>query len=422
MTRWAALLVMLSLLVGCGPALTPRTPQASPGEPKEGLEDRLIALRALPPAEPLNAEVTLWARGGALLVSNDPEYLTDPAVLPGALYRDELAGTFRVFYHHTNGTQAELTLAAAVTNTRSAPVLLFRRGLGQGTDAYPDVAGQRALDGYLGTRYGVAHVTTLAPGESALVAAHTARPGETLSALGEFVAVTSPSGRAVPSPPLVKALQATPFAQNAVRSSRPDLPPRFSLAAVTLTIVAYSRATPKAPQSLPVLPGDSPKPIDGTPYYFLKRGTFPFFDRYAEVPLTSDTATMLTIDSAAFGPFSRAMRGEYLLGTDVVDGKEGYNNGNYGVLYNLRLYTPSSTPLGFPFAFLMQPSGGFGHYALQAEGDVATSPFVSHENAWWFYRARVFGPEYGTPLRASLAGGAFGPQKFLFIPYPRFEE
>ena len=104
-----------------------------------------------------------------------------------------------------------------------------------------------------------------------------------------------------------------------------------------------------------------------------------------------------------------------------MSGERGYNNGNYGVLYNFRLRVRNDTLLGLSYALLMQPSGGFGHYAVQTQGDVVTSAFISYKNAWWFYRALVFGSGGSLTLRVSLTGGSFGPQKFFFVPYPRFE-
>lgn len=425
MAKWTAVFILLSLFAGCSPTLLPRqgtTRQTFYGELQGSPENRLVAFSALPPGLPLNAEVVLSARGGKLLVSNDPEYLDDAAALPAALYRDELVGGFRVFYHHANSTQVDLTLATAVTNTQEAPVLLFTRGLGQGINVYPDVAGQRALHGYLGTRHQVTHLATLAPGESVLIGSQTARPGDTASALDEYVAVTSPqkAARRSPSLALVGALDATPFGRNAARTNQLQIPAGFTLATVTVTVVAHKGMVPKDPQVLPVMPAGFQKSAEGTPYYLLHRGTFPFSDRYAKLALQSGIPTMLTLNSAVSGPFSRTIQGEYLVGTDAVNGLRGFNNGNYGVVYNLRFCVSTDAPLGLPYALLMQPAGGVGHYAVQAEEDTVTSSFISYKSGWWFYRALAFGPEVCMSLHASLTGGAFGPQKFFFVPFPLF--
>ena len=232
------------VLVGCSPAVTPEL--ATPAQPLQNVSGRptgqLVTPSTLPPARLLNPEVTLSGHGGALLVSNDPEYLAQPAALPRALYRDELVGSFRVFYHHANITKTDLTFATAVTNTHSRPVLLFGRGSGQGTNLYPDVAGQAALSGYLRTRHQTAHLATLAPGESTFIAPHAAGPNDTASALGEFIALTPFRGGAAHTPFPTERLRAT-------------LSARFSPAAVTVTVLAYKGAAPRAPQALPVLPG-----------------------------------------------------------------------------------------------------------------------------------------------------------------------
>ncbi len=417
--------MLLLAPAGCSPALTPRpevVPQAHYGELQGNPENRLVAFNALPQLLPLEDEVALSSRGGKLLVSNDPEYLRDSGSLPAALYRDELMGSFRVFYHHANSTQAYLTLATAITNTQAAPLLLFTRGLGGDTNVYPDVAGQEALNGYLGMRHRVTYLATLAPGESILVAPQTAGPGDTASALEAYVVVTPPSGEAkrAPSLKLAEALTTTMVGQNAAGAKQPELPAGFSFAAVTVTVVAFQEMLPKEPQLLPVMPAGPPKLVAGTPYYLLNRGTFPFSDRYGHVSLKSGSATMLSLNSAVSGPFSRALDGEYLLGTDAVSGRKGFNNGNYGVIYSLRLCVSTDAPLGLSYGLLMQPAGGSGHYVLQAEGDIVRSPFVTHKNGWWFYQARAFGPKVCMSLRANLTGGSFGPQKFLFVPLPYF--
>lgn len=86
---------------------------------------------------------------------------------------------------------------------------------------------------------------------------------------------------------------------------------------------------------------------------------------------------MLSVDSAACGPYSSAMTGEYELGSSAVDGLEGYINGNYGVVYTFRLELALERARS-AYAFLLQPSGGFGHYSFEVGGDAAVSPFASH--------------------------------------------
>lgn len=425
MTRWATTLLLLLLLAGCGPALTPRpeaVPQVRYGGPKGTSENRLVAFTTLPRSPSLNGRIDLAGRGGKLLISNDPEYLAAAAAFPAALYRDELAGSFRVFYHHANTTRGELILATAITNVQTAPLLLFSRGSGRAINPYPDVAGQQAFDGYLKRRRQLTHLATLVPGESLLIPSHPARPGDTASALEEYLAVTPPPqvDERASSLELASALAAIPSDENAVGVKQPGLPAGFSLATVTVTVVAYKGAAPREPELLPVVPAAAPKPVAGTPYYLLNRGTFPLSDRYAEIALASDTPTMLTVNSAVSGPFSHAIRGEYLLGADAANGRKGFNNGNYGVLYNLRLCLSTDAPLGLPYAFLMQPAGGAGHYALQAEGDIVRSPLVSYKSGWWFYRALASPPMSCLMLRAHLTGGSFGPQKFLFVPFAPF--
>ncbi len=134
-----------------------------------------LPIEQLPSSVSLNPEVVLTRYGGPLLVSNNPDCLESTTLLPGALYRDRVERPFRVFYHHANRTAEELTVAVAVTNPSDRPVLLFRRGAGQGDNVYPDVAGQQAVKAYLASRLETHLVRILAPHASALIAPQTCR-------------------------------------------------------------------------------------------------------------------------------------------------------------------------------------------------------------------------------------------------------
>ena len=71
---------------------------------------------------------TLTRIGGQLIFSDCPEELTDTTGLPGAMYRDELTGQFRVFLHHQNVTSADISVGLAITNNTREPEILFGRG------------------------------------------------------------------------------------------------------------------------------------------------------------------------------------------------------------------------------------------------------------------------------------------------------
>lgn len=370
----------------------------------------VVPAEQLPASHSLNSEVVLTRYGGPLLVSNNPDYLSSTTVVPGALYRDRVDRPFRVFYHHANGADEELTVATAVTNLSDQPVLLFRRGAGQGNNVYPDVAGQKAVSEYLASRSEVHLIRILAPHASVVVAPQTLVPGSTASAVQDFVALKSPPVEKALPPELLKALEAEIYGRSA-----DTLATGLELAELLVTVTVYQGADPQNPASLPVVSGTPPKPIAGTPYYALSRGTFAHGDRYAELKLEPARGSVrLSVDSAAYGPYSQAMTGEYEVGTSAVDGGlQGYINGNYGVFYSFRLGFNSSARA--PYRLLLQPSGGSGHYALKLRGEAIASPFLSHLDAWWFYDATSYGYAEAL-LETSLPGGSYGPQKFFFVP------
>ena len=186
------------------------------------------------------------------------------------------------------------------------------------------------------------------------------------------------------------------------------LPPGFGVGAATITTGAYSGEQPSDATILPILPAD-----------VHIRGTFPHFDRFGAFSLeTQGGLQALSVDTAPPGhPFSNAMPGEYEFGTDVVDGgTQVYNNGNYGVLYRFQISVQNNQAGQIPFAVLMQPSGGAGHYAMLTNGTLALSPYVNYKSAWWFDSLTLHSPMTVINLQTSLTGGSAGPQKLLFDP------
>jgi hypothetical protein len=381
-------------------------------------QDAKIGVERIPANTLLNPTVVLKAHGRTLLVSNSPEYLGNDTPLPSALYRDRIQGSFRVFYHHANTSRHHLTVAVAVTNLSHRAVIVYKEGAGQGNNRHPDVAGQYALSRYLASRNGVATPTLLSPGASVFFTPQVVAPGGTVSAVQDFT-VLEVTRNSTLTPPLPVADGVKP-----ALVSSPIFPGMYgdpalsdwTPANVMATVVVYRGAAPHDPAAVVVAPGPAPQPIAGTPYYFLYRGTFPHGDRYTEVSLgPGQEGVALSVDSAVSGPYSSAMTGEYELGKSAVDGLNGYINGNYGVIYSLRVRFGGESAHA-SLAFLIQPSGGFGHYAFRIDGDTRTSPFVSYSHAWWFYSALSYGSRDSLLLEMSLPGGSYGPQKLFFVP------
>lgn len=354
----------------------------------------------------LISKPALTPQGGQLIFSDSPEELKTTTVLPGAMYRDQVGGRFRIFYHHENETSAILTVGVALTNASSQPELLFSRGQGQGLSIYPDVAGQTALSEFISSHRRVAFLAVLPPGQT-YWSLQDVPQDETASAILEYAAVTVPGVEAPDSLPLelFQDLQPHPFsAKN--QNDGVSLPDGFGLGAVTVTTAAYSGAQPSDPAALPIIP-----PGNNT------RGTFPHFDRFGAFSVAASGGLQaLPVDSNHAS--ASAMPGEYEPGVDAVDGDtQVYDNGNYGVLYNFRITIQNSLPpQPLPFALLMQPSGGSGHYVMLANSDLELSPYVNYQSAWWFHQLTVRGFLEFVDLQTGLTGGSSGPQKLLFDP------
>lgn len=347
----------------------------------------------------------LTPEGGPLIFSDAPETLTNTMPLPGAMYRDQVTGEFRVFYHHQNKTSEALSIGIAITNSGFQSAMLFAIGAGRGLSIYPDIAGQAALVSFLESHRSVNYLTTLSPGEN-YWAVQDVPSRETASAIVQYVLVTVPGGAERTSVPLalLQGLNPAPFSAQGRIVNHPNLPEGFGVGTATVTILAYSGEPPSDPTTIAILPVSRPV-----------RGTFPHFDRFGSFTLsTANGLQTLGVDTA----LSHAMPGEFEPGIDVVDGGvKIYDAGNYGVLYNFHILVENSDPSDpAPLALLMWPSGGFGHYGMLTNGSLALSPYVKYTNAWWFAELMPTGLRTVINLETSLTGGSYGPQRILFDP------
>jgi hypothetical protein len=347
----------------------------------------------------------LTPEGGPLIFSDAPEILNDTMDLPGAMYRDQVEGEFRVFYHHQNKTSGALSIGVGLTNTTDQSELLFAIGQGRGLSVFPDLAGQAALSEFLASHQSVSFLATLSSGKT-YWAVQSVPVGDTASAILQYALVTVPAGAETTSVPLalLQDLNPAPFGAQGKFVNHPALPAGFGYGAATVTTLAYSGQQPSDPTTIPILPAVRPT-----------RGTFPHFDRFGSFTITTARGLqVLGVDTA----LPQAMPGEYEQGVDAVDGGvKIYDAGNYGVLYNFRVLVENSDPdQPTPFALLMWPSGGFGHYVMLTDGNLALSPFVNYKNAWWFDELTLHGVPAVMDLETSLTGGSFGPQRLLFDP------
>ena len=351
-----------------------------------GAADELVPVEELGSYQPL-PKPTLQQAGGRLVLSDSPETLADAAQLPAVLYRDRVEGRCRVFYHHQNLTGRTLLIGTAVHNPTDRPAWIVQLGEGIGVDQYPDVAGQRALASFL-RGLAPAHSVRLLPPGGVLWALHPVEHGSTISGWQELWAVDAPSSQ----PP----------------ARLPRVPQGLRPAGMLVATLACLEPPAGPLTELPVLPGDEHT-----------RGTFQHADRLGRLEVGSAGGLQrLSVGTAAPGhPYSDPMPGEYELGYDAVEGRVVDNNGNYGVIYHLQVELVSAQPgRELVFALLMQPSGGFGHYVMEVDGQLELSPFVSYRYAWLFHRARLRGRRTRLEITTALPGGAFGPQTLYFYP------
>ncbi|MBB6729617.1 hypothetical protein [Cohnella zeiphila] len=328
-------------------------------------EGEVVPVAGLKPALKLDKPV-LTATGGKLIFSDDPE----PFTQPGAFYRDAAEGDFRVFWHHQNQGDLDLTVAVAITNTSSQTVKLFSKGQGVSTSVYVTEAGQLSLAGFLKTYGTTKQLARLDPGESYFLDAPTG-PGLTTSGLAQFKAVTQ-------------------------HGNAP--------AQVEVTVLNYD-AKPDHPEQIPVLPARGPQ----------VRGTFPHFDRTGTITYhTSMGNAFLPIDSAASGKWKDDMPGEYETGWNAVDGKEVINNGNYGILYHWTFDYINDDLGAKTINMYMNPPGGSGNYTLQWKNEILSSGWLTYTDAWNFKSFTLGSGEREIKIQTSLVGGSAGAQNIYF--------
>ncbi|MFU1796057.1 hypothetical protein ACM1RC_19520 [Paenibacillus azoreducens] len=327
-------------------------------------EAELVPIESLKPAVPMVKPI-LTGTGGSLILSDSPE---SPKT-EGAYYRDSVTGSFRVFWHHQNMTGEPLTVAVAVTNESDEPVMLFSNGIGLATDYYPDIAGQVALADFMSNHAAQKKEAILQPGESYYLTALTENT-YTASGIANFTAYTQKGHRD---------------------------------AMVTVTTLGY-KEQPANPLDVPVLTKD-----------MHVRGTFPHADRTGTLEYnTSSGNSLIRISSAAAGPWSDSMPGEYEEGWNAVDGGAVINNGNYGVMYHLNVAINNEENVKRVISVYDNPSGGAGHYVIRWGKDLFRSPFVNYQMAWKFTRFTVNKKGKTVAAELSLTGGAAGPQTLYF--------
>jgi hypothetical protein len=247
----------------------------------------------------------VMATGPALLFSDSPERVFKT----GILYQDTVQGPNRVFFHHVNGTKADLKLAIILRAESAEPttVTLGTKGVG-GPSADFFKAAKDSQKEYFTDQEPVQKVLKfkrsleLLTGTSGADAGITMNPQQLLTGMLDFSAS---------APVTVTVLVCKPE----------DKAAKFSATA-------------------PILPMDE-HPL---------RGTYKHGDLLFTLPEVID------LDQSPVYGFKMASDDDpyFLQGTDSTTGRKTENNGNYGVVYKINYKVKSSA--GYALAF--NPAGG----------------------------------------------------------------
>lgn len=296
-----------------------------------------------------------WVGGPTLLLSNSPEAV--PA--PGILYRDKVAGSFRVMYHHKNNSPDVNRLVVVAENQGAKPVTLVQRksaAAGPVTDVMH--LGQLVALDYLA-----------APDANKTVVIN---PGE------KYLLYQSPS---------------TGWKTGQSLTGMFDLESDGPLSISIAAIGPYHG--PEHIAQLPILPRD-----------LHARGTFPNADRWVEIFISPDEPKKIEVGKDQQGFES------WLVGYDALTGAPVIHKGNYGAVYYLTFHANTRTgvflnPRGLTFKGAFQ---GFDHNCYKAP---ATDGFYGSR------RAAVVGviePGRTVELVYTPPNGSDAPVLFGLIP------
>lgn len=377
------------------------------GPPRESGDVELLPCANAPaPAAGFPLAPLLRRAGHPLLVSNNPERITEaPAALAIFTRLDAagtpLAGRFRVYLYHLNGLPDPVDVAVAIENRGLAPADLFlarhtRYGPRNPSPNWQE-AGADAFVTWLGSPAAYRPVASLDPRQVACPGGlrATVPPGHV--AAGYFDLLATFRGGPLPAPVVVRVLA---------------LPPR-ARPAEALRVCA---------------PRDQTRPTANI------RGAFPSCTRVLAVAADARAGPQyLNVAAPITGRYGAPHPDEYEPGYDECDGIEVTVNGNYGVDYQVTLVVAGGPAGGFSAGPVARPAGGDAgraalavhtpnrycqtvYFALSLEGR-ATSCRAPVPEAW---RYAEFGLPAGRPLPLRLwttvAGGSCAPARHWLLP------
>lgn len=355
--------------------------------PAASASSEVGTIRDLTPLDPehipLSNPVNVVTGGPPFLMSDNPEWVTQPGIHSLATF----TGRARFFWFIANHTDTIgplfFTLVGRNTGTQPAHVQITKLGRMQGNDY--EVAGQEALYRYFLS--GTDPATGSLGSSAALLANSGSLPGEVVILPGETQFIVPELNRA----PVFKNWVSVVYLELTT-----DQPVTFYVEAVkqpTLDVDALSYLKPDVAE-------------DGS---ITGRGTFEASEREMHFVIDSLPARLII---AADQYHSRQRWDDPpLVGTDEMNGAVTVDDGNYGLLYRLRLTVtaPSDKPLGVYFSPV--PTSGI------ATAVRVVSPYQAIERLPKEQGTRVESTRHGV-LAAIIPPTAAGPQEIVFETFP----
>lgn len=328
---------------------------------------------------------TLEMKGFPLVISNSPETLKDWSGNV-ALYRTTLSNNhFRVFFHHLNSTGRALKIGIAITNQdKDNPIQLFA---GRNSQCLPgDTRKTVSTDPATAGRYALHNFFVSRTNPQAELPLLSMLPGKTSYMLQD-----------VPTGSTIAGMY--DFTVKAKENTTPN---------VVVTVIACTKS-PDDPRKIPMLP---PKK-DGPNWH--RRGTFAHSDRSGQLMCDASHIYWLDIAGPHEGPYCRSLGNEMEWATDDP---QGFNPGNYGVIYHLKIGLMNVADKAMLVRALMSAAGGSGYSDITINGkQMDCKKMLKAFESWIFKEDRVeSGSSSNFEMEFSLPGGSSGAHRLFFWP------
>lgn len=323
--------------------------------------------------------------GMPLIMSNSSETIKTFSGA-SAFYRTKISKDhFRVFFHHLNATSETLRIGIAITNPSSAKsaVELYIGQNSQGlptkrestVHSSPVAVGGIALRNWFLSSNKDSYLATLKPGKTYYLLQNTA-PGATITGMYDFGIKAAKKNAPVPN---------------------------------VFTTVLICKDTPADPTVISVLP---PEKSDGGWY---RRGTFAHSERTGRVECDTTHVHWIDIAGPHEGKYACPMKNEF---EHAIDDPNGFNPGNYGVVYSLRISLKNPSSQIARVRSVLSAAGGISRSNVKVNGTYLDSGKTLCAYESWVCKDVIINPGQTVQfnLKFSLPGGSSGAHRLYFWP------